>query len=54
MLKTAIAEPMRNRFRTGTTIGLFTLVVFTLVTGASTSRLVPGCRQQRGNLQRRV
>jgi putative ABC transport system permease protein len=37
VVKTAIAEPMRNRFRTGTTIGLFTLVVFTLVTGASTS-----------------
>jgi len=34
---TAIAEPMRNRFRTGATIGLFTLVVFTLVTGASIS-----------------
>ncbi len=34
---TAIAQPMRNRFRTGATIGLFTLVVFTLVTGASTS-----------------
>ena len=37
VVKTAIAEPMRNRFRTGATIGLFTLVVFTLVTGASTS-----------------
>ena len=35
--KTAIAGPMRSRFRTGATIGLFTLVVFTLVTGASTS-----------------
>ena len=34
---TAIAEPIRNRFRTGATIGLFTLVVFTLVTGASIS-----------------
>jgi putative ABC transport system permease protein len=29
---------MRSPFRTGTTIGLFTLVVFTLVTGAATSR----------------
>jgi putative ABC transport system permease protein len=37
VVKTAIAEPMRTRFRTGATIGLFTLVVFTLVTGASTS-----------------
>jgi putative ABC transport system permease protein len=35
--KTAIAGPLRSRFRTGATIGLFTLVVFTLVTGASTS-----------------
>jgi putative ABC transport system permease protein len=34
---TAVAEPIRNRFRTGATIGLFTLVVFTLVTGASIS-----------------
>lgn len=37
VVRTAIAEPMRSRFRTGATIGLFTLVVFTLVTGASTS-----------------
>jgi putative ABC transport system permease protein len=37
VVRTAIAGPMRSRFRTGATIGLFTLVVFTLVTGASTS-----------------
>lgn len=37
VLKTAIASPLRNRFRTGATAGLFTLVVFTLVTGAATS-----------------
>jgi putative ABC transport system permease protein len=37
VVKTAVAQPARNRFRTGATIGLFTLVVFTLVTGASTS-----------------
>lgn len=37
VVKTAIASPLRNRFRTGATIGLFTLVVFTLVTGAATS-----------------
>ncbi|HEU4947292.1 MAG TPA: FtsX-like permease family protein [Kribbella sp.] len=37
VVRTAIAQPMRTRFRTGATIGLFTLVVFTLVTGASTS-----------------
>ena len=37
VLRTAVAQPARNRFRTGATIGLFTLVVFTLVTGATTS-----------------
>jgi putative ABC transport system permease protein len=37
VLKTSIAEPLRNRFRTGTTIALFTLVVFTLVVGTTTS-----------------
>lgn len=37
VLKTAVAGPQSNRFRTGATIGLFTLVVFTLITGASTS-----------------
>jgi putative ABC transport system permease protein len=37
VLKTATAQPLRARFRTGTTIALFTLVVFTLVVGATTS-----------------
>lgn len=37
VFKTAVAGPQRNRFRTGATVGLFTLVVFTLVTGASIS-----------------
>lgn len=37
VMRTAIAEPARNRFRTGVTIGLFTLVVFTLVSGTSIS-----------------
>jgi putative ABC transport system permease protein len=37
VLKTSIAQPLRNRFRTGTTIALFTLVVFTLVVGATTT-----------------
>ncbi len=37
VVRTAIASPLRNRFRTGATIGLFTLVVFTLVTGSATS-----------------
>jgi putative ABC transport system permease protein len=37
VLKTSIAEPLRNRFRTATTVALFTLVVFTLVVGSTTS-----------------
>ncbi|MGH3508288.1 MAG: ABC transporter permease [Nocardioidaceae bacterium] len=37
VVRTAIAQPTRSPFRTGSMIGLFTLVVFTLVTGASTS-----------------
>ena len=37
VLKTSVAQSLRNRFRTGTTIALFTLVVFVLVTGVSTS-----------------
>jgi putative ABC transport system permease protein len=34
VLKMAIAYPLRNRFRTGVTFAMFTLVVFTLVVGA--------------------
>ena len=37
VMSTAIAQPMRSPFKTGSTIALFTLVVFTLVVGASTS-----------------
>jgi putative ABC transport system permease protein len=37
VVKTAIANPLRSRFRTGATMGLFSLVVFTLVSGASIS-----------------
>src|SRR5205823_14098131 len=37
VLKTSVATPLRNRFRTGTTLAMFTLVVFTLVVGATTS-----------------
>ena len=37
VLKASVAQPLRDRFRTGTTIALFTLVVFTLVVGATTS-----------------
>jgi putative ABC transport system permease protein len=35
VLKMAIAYPLRSRFRTGTTLAMFTLVVFTLVVGAT-------------------
>jgi putative ABC transport system permease protein len=37
MLKTSVAYPLRERFRTGTILAMFTLVVFTLVVGATTS-----------------
>ena len=32
-----MAYPLRNRFRTGVTLAMFTLVVFTLVVGATTT-----------------
>ena len=35
--KIAMAYPLASRFRTGTTLAMFTLVVFTLVTGTSSS-----------------
>ena len=37
VLKMAVAYPLRNRFRTGVTFAMFTLVVFTLVVGAVVS-----------------
>jgi len=37
VVRTSVAYPLRNRFRTGMTIALFTMVVFTLVVGATTS-----------------
>ena len=37
VLKMAIAYPLRNLFRSGVTFTMFTLVVFTLVIGATTS-----------------
>jgi putative ABC transport system permease protein len=38
VLKMAMAYPLRGRFRTGITLAMFTLVVFTIVVGATTSR----------------
>jgi putative ABC transport system permease protein len=38
VLKMAMAYPLRVRFRTGVTLAMFTLVVFTIVVGATTSR----------------
>ena len=38
MLKMAMAYPLRTRFRTGITLAMFTLVVFTIVVGSTTSR----------------
>ena len=37
ILRMSMAYPLRNRFRTGVTLAMFTLVVFTLVTGATTT-----------------
>lgn len=38
VLKMAMAYPLRVRFRTGVTLAMFMLVVFTIVVGATTSR----------------
>jgi putative ABC transport system permease protein len=38
VLKMAAAYPLRSRFRTGVTLAMFTLVVFTLVTGVTIFR----------------
>jgi putative ABC transport system permease protein len=37
LLRIAMAYPLAGRFRTGTTLAMFTLVVFTLVTGTASS-----------------
>ena len=37
VLRMSVAYPLRNRFRTGVTLAMFTLVVFTLVVGATTT-----------------
>ena len=37
VLRTSITTPLRNRFRTGMTLSMFTLVVFTLVVGTTTT-----------------
>jgi putative ABC transport system permease protein len=37
VVKMAMAYPLRGRFRTGVTLGMFTLVVFTVAIGATTS-----------------
>ena len=37
ILRMSMAYPLRSRFRTGTTLAMFTLVVFTLVTGTTSS-----------------
>ena len=54
VLRMAIAYPLRNRFRTGVTFAMFTLVVFTLVVGAVISGLVHPQRRQPGEVRRRV
>ncbi len=37
LLRMSMAYPLRSRFRTGTTLAMFTLVVFTLVTGSTST-----------------
>ena len=37
VLRVSMAYPLSSRFRTGTTLAMFTLVVFTLVTGAAST-----------------
>lgn len=37
VLRTSLANPLRNRFRTGITLAMFTLVVFTMVVGSVTT-----------------
>jgi putative ABC transport system permease protein len=37
VLRISMAYPLKGRFRTGTTLAMFTLVVFTLVTGSTTN-----------------
>ena len=37
VLRMSMAYPLRSRFRTGTTLAMFTLVVFTLVTGSTST-----------------
>jgi putative ABC transport system permease protein len=37
LVRIAVAYPLASRFRTGTTLAMFTLVVFTIVTGTATS-----------------
>jgi putative ABC transport system permease protein len=37
LLRISIAYPLASRFRTGTTLAMFTLVVFTIVTGTASS-----------------
>jgi len=42
MLKTAVSYPMQNRFRTGVTLALFSLVVFTLIVMAFITQALTG------------
>jgi putative ABC transport system permease protein len=42
IVKMSMAYPLRGRFRTGITLAMFTLVVFTIAVGATTSRAFLG------------
>lgn len=45
VVRTAVAYPMQNRFRTGMTLAMFSLVVFTLVTVSFATRAVAGINE---------
>jgi putative ABC transport system permease protein len=53
-LRMAMAYPLKNLFRTGVTLAMFMLVIFTLVVGATTTGAFHQRLQQRQLLRRRL
>ena len=54
LLRMSMAYPLRSRFRTGTTLAMFTLVVFTLVTGSTSTGSFQAALERRRHLRRRL
>ncbi len=50
VLKTAVSYPMQNRFRTGMTLAMFSLVVFTLVTMSLINKSLAGTTEDTDRL----